>query len=131
MSQENVEIVRALYDELAKGNHTPFRDRLDPQTVRWLRADDPEPGPYRGRGAALEWIVQPEGFADVHTEARSVIDAGECVVACVRTKGRGAVSGVPYDVEGAILHRFEGGRIVEMREYAEPAEALEAVGLRE
>lgn len=29
------------------------------------------------------------------------------------------------------MHRFEGGRIVEMREYAERTEALEAVGLRE
>ena len=45
--------------------------------------------------------------------------------------GRGAVSGVPYDVEGANLHRFKEGRIVEIREYAEQAEALEAMGLSE
>jgi ketosteroid isomerase-like protein len=53
------------------------------------------------------------------------------VVARVRTTGRGAASGAAYDVEGAIVHRFKGGRIIEMREYAELAEALEAVGLRE
>jgi ketosteroid isomerase-like protein len=51
------------------------------------------------------------------------------VVAWVQTTGRGAASGATFDVEGAILHRFEGGRIVEMREYAERAEALEAAGL--
>ena len=77
--------MRALYDELAKGNETPFRERLDPQIVYWLRPDDPEPGPYREREVALEWIAQLEGFADVHTEAHSVIDAREWVVACVRT----------------------------------------------
>jgi len=129
VSHENVEIVRALYDELARGNHSPFRDHLDPQIVYWLRWDDPEPGPHHGLDAAMEFIAQPEGFADVHTEAHRVIDAGDCAVGWVRTTGRGAASRAAYDVEGAIVHRFKGGRIIEMREYAELAEALEAVGL--
>jgi ketosteroid isomerase-like protein len=129
MSRENVAIVRNVYDELARGNHAPFRDRLDPEIVYWLRRDDPEPGPYRGPDAAMEFIAEPTEFVDVHTEAHEIIDAGECVVACVRTTGRGAASGATFDVEGAILHRFERGRIVEMREYGERAEALQAAGL--
>jgi ketosteroid isomerase-like protein len=127
-SRENVEIVRNAYDELARGNLGPFRDRLDPEIVYWLREDDPEPGPYRGADAAMEFIAEPTEFVDVHTEAHEIIDAGECVVAWVRTTARGAASGAIFDVEGAILHRFEGGRIVEMREYAERAEALESAG---
>jgi ketosteroid isomerase-like protein len=131
MSQENVETVRRVYGELASGNDAPFHDRLDPQIVYWLRTNDPEPGPYRGRDAAMEFIAQPAEFVDVHTEAHEIIDAGEWVVASVRTRGRGTVSGATFEVEGAILHRFEGEDIVEIREYAERAEALEAVGLRE
>jgi ketosteroid isomerase-like protein len=131
MSEENVQIVRDVYDELARGNHAPFRDRLDPRIVYWLRTDDPEPGPHHGLDAAMEFIAQPAEFADVHTEAHEIIDAGDSVVASVRTTGRGAASEATFDVEGAIVHRFKGGRIVEMREFADRAEALEAVGLRE
>jgi ketosteroid isomerase-like protein len=131
MSQENVEIVRDIYEELMRGNEVAFRDRLDPEVLYWLRADDPEPGPYEGRDAAMEWIAHPPGFVEVHTQAHAIVDAGDFVVASVHTSGRGATSGAPYDVEGAIVHRFEAGRIVEMREFADRGEALAAVGLSE
>jgi ketosteroid isomerase-like protein len=131
MSQENVEIVRGVYAELTRGNPAPFRDRLDSQVVYWLRTDDPEPGPYHGRDAAMEWIAHPTGFVEVHTEAYAIMAAGDSVVASVRTTGRGATSGATFEVEGAIVHRFKAGRIVEVREYTDRAEALQAVGLSE
>jgi ketosteroid isomerase-like protein len=59
MSQANVQVVREVYDELARGNHAPLRDCLDPQIVYWLREDDPEPGPHHGLDTAMEFIMQP------------------------------------------------------------------------
>jgi hypothetical protein len=62
MSEENVEVVRNLYDELARGNHAPFprpprsKDRLLAST------DDPEPGPHQGLDAAMGFIGHPRSL---------------------------------------------------------------------
>ena len=121
MSQENVEIVRALYDELAKGNHTSFTG-FELTILNQGHTGGAEP---RWSGSC-----SPRGSM-TSTRRRTASSTLENAWSRVCGPRDAAVSGVPYDVEGAILHRFEGGRIVEMREYAEPAEALEAVGLRE
>jgi hypothetical protein len=70
---------------------------------------------WRGHQVAYEAFNRRDFEAFVIT----FIDAGECVVALVRTTGRGAATGASFGVEGAILNGFEGGRIVEMREFAD------------
>jgi ketosteroid isomerase-like protein len=45
--------------------------------------------------------------------------------------GRGAGSGVPLAQEHAIVMVLKNGRVILSQEYFDPAEALEAVGLRE
>jgi ketosteroid isomerase-like protein len=132
MSQENVQLVRRAYDELARGVYTPFRELLDPEVVFWPRPEEPEPGPHRGRDVAMDMLGEPvedDEFVDLHTEANEVVEAGDCVVARVRATGRGRASNAPFVTESSVVHRFRGGRIVEMRDYADHADALEAVGL--
>jgi ketosteroid isomerase-like protein len=134
MSQEKVERLRKAYDQLARSNYVPFRELLDREIMYWLRPEELEPGPHLGRDAAMDLLGQPvedDEFVGQQTEAREIVDAGECLVAWVRGTGRGRASGAPFETEGWIVHRFERGRIIEMREYDHRAEALEAVGLRE
>ena len=134
MSQENLELVRRLYEEAARGNYAAFRDSLDANVVYWLTPNDPEPGPYHGVSAAMRWIGHPADDGVLvrdHTEVREVVEVGEWVLAWVRVTGRGSASGATFDIEGAIVHRIAAGRIVEIREYATRSEALEAVGLGE
>jgi ketosteroid isomerase-like protein len=134
MSQEHVELLRTAYAEIARGNYARFRELLDPGVVYWLRPEDPEPGPHRGRDEVLGLLGQPvedDEFVDLHTEAHQIIDAGECVVVSLRASGRGKASGAPFTTHASVVHRFDGGRVVEMRDYADHAEALQAVGLSE
>jgi ketosteroid isomerase-like protein len=134
MSQENVQVLRHAYDKLACGVYDPFRDLLAAEVVCWLHPDEPEPGPHVGPDAVMALFGQPtedDEFVDHHTEAHEFLDAGERVVARVRATGRGRASGAPFVTEASVVHRFHGGRIVEIRDYRTDAEALEAVGLSE
>ena len=58
MSQENVEIVRAVFAAWNAGDMEAIRDRCDPEIV--MRTPDrwPEPGPYFGREAVMKAFGQ-------------------------------------------------------------------------
>jgi ketosteroid isomerase-like protein len=62
-------------------------------------------------------------------ELESLHDAGHQVVAVVRQRGRSKASGVRVEMLLAQVWSFEGGLTTRMVTYADPAEALKAVGL--
>jgi ketosteroid isomerase-like protein len=64
-------------------------------------------------------------------EAKEFIDAGDCVLVPVRLTGRGRASGVSFEDHEVHVFRLRDRKIIEVREYREKAEALEAVGLAE
>ena len=53
MSQENVELVRALFEAWNAGDMDAFRALYHPDAVLRMAADWPEPGPYFGREAMM------------------------------------------------------------------------------
>jgi ketosteroid isomerase-like protein len=57
--------------------------------------------------------------------------AGNDVISCHRVRGRGKGSGIEMEFRYAYLWRFQGDKVVYLKSYREPAEALEAAGLRE
>ena len=141
MSQENVEIVRSLY-EIGAGdwfNVAPdefdraFRESIDEQFEAWLPSDYPEGEPvFRGREGFDEmmamlgdtwgkWRIEPERF----------FDAGDRVVVFVRILAEGGASGVPIEVETAHVWTIRGARATAMHAYRDRSEALEAAGLSE
>jgi ketosteroid isomerase-like protein len=63
----------------------------------------------------------PEEFADM----------GDRVVVTVRFRARGRGSGTPVDARLYDVFTLRDGKIVRMDQFAERAEALEAVGPRE
>ena len=58
-------------------------------------------------------------------------DAGDRVVAVMRQRGRAKSTGLAVDMTFAQVFTIEGGREIRMQMYADPAEAIEAVGLSE
>jgi ketosteroid isomerase-like protein len=72
-----------------------------------------------------------EVFPDMRGEVESVREAGKEVVALVRFHGLAAGSGVPIDHLWAYVCAVEDGRVSSFHAYWDPAEALEAAGLRE
>ena len=69
-----------------------------------------------------EWKLWPEEILDA---------GGDRVVAIVRQSGKGKASGAVVELHFGLVFTLEDGRVVDQREFLDPAAALEAVGLRE
>ena len=58
MSQENVEIVRAVFAAWNAGDMDAIRELYHPDAVMRSAEGWPEPGPYYGRDAVMRQFVQ-------------------------------------------------------------------------
>jgi ketosteroid isomerase-like protein len=134
MSHENVEIVKDAFEAFE-------RDGLDAVAEYWAEDIDhraaegalDDRGPIHGKDAMRaymqDWL---DTFDDVRVEPVELIDAGDDeVVAVLRGRGRGKLSGVETDLTYAVLYTIRDGKIAGGREYWTREEALEAAGLRE
>ena len=70
------------------------------------------PHVYEGYEGLRQYRVDlREVWQDVLFDPQELIEDGERVLAITRMTGSGRGSGVPIDEEGAVLYRFDGGRI--------------------
>jgi len=87
---------------------------------------------YRGHDGLDRFLREmAEDFENVRFEIDEARDAGEQVVGIGRFRARGRASGVDLNVPLGVVQRVQRGKIVYIRFFSEPAEALEAAGLRE
>src|SRR6266540_6743722 len=136
MSEENVEVVRRLFEEfqvgLERGDPGAF---LDSPTVaddyEWIFEDAELEGRsvWRGREGFVEfmrtWTEDFEGWS-IQFE---LIDAGEDrVVALTHQSATGRKSSVPVELNVGQVYELEAGRLARVRNYLTHAEALEAAG---
>ena len=131
MSQENVEIVRRGYEYFAATGEVRAEGTA-PDFV-WDMSKFrgwPEQQTYEGReGARMflrDWLEAWDGWELAVEEYH---DAGDKVVAIVRQRGRSKTSGLPVDMSFGMIWTIRDGKQARMEMYADPAEALEAVGL--
>jgi ketosteroid isomerase-like protein len=133
MSQENVELVKRLYDAWQKDGFGVVPAVMDPDIEYVNPPYAVEPGTRRGY----------EGFAIAAQNIRNVYptrrfeplefhDARDRGVAVrVRVVACGVGSSVEVDVERGYVFEVRDGKIVRFAWFTEPLEALEAVGLEE
>ena len=139
MSEENVELVRRLYEMGDFLDATPelidraFREDLDEQFEFRLPPDYPEGEPvFRGRqGIAELRAMLRDTWTEWRVESERYLDAGKRVVVFVRTLAVGGASHVPIEFETAHLWTIRAGRATSLQVYRDRSEALEAAGLRE
>jgi ketosteroid isomerase-like protein len=131
MSQENIEVVRQMFEAFigrdydaslhafasdAIGDFTHMmdgriahgRDEIAREVARW----------------AQEWT-------DFQTSIESYRATGEEVLVFVRQVGTGRLSGITSELAYAQVFVVEAGEITRMKTYLDRAEALEAAGLQE
>jgi ketosteroid isomerase-like protein len=132
MSQENVEIVRAVYERWSEGDFRASADLLDPHVLLVLRPEFPEAGTYLGYEAVAAYTRDLlETNRHLTQEAEEIIAAGDSVVVGVRQRGVGRASGVPTEMRFFTLWTLRGRKVIRIESFRERAEALEAAGLRE
>jgi ketosteroid isomerase-like protein len=131
MSEENVEVVRKLFE--SQGDASEFFELLDPHVV-WINyASSVETRPYIGHEGVREWAEGFQAnFSEFRMEAVELIDAGgDQVVTVHRVKGTGKASGIPVEHEFSSLITLVNGKIVRVQGFEARAEALEAAWLSE
>ena len=132
MSQENVERVRAAFEEFLAGEREFGADLLDPE-VEWDSSELPAldiRGVYRGVEAVRrfwrEWLA---AWETVQIEYE-LVDAGDSVVALIDQSMRGRSTGIDVPIgKYAQIYTFRDGRVVHWKLYMSQADALEAAGL--
>jgi ketosteroid isomerase-like protein len=129
MSQENVEIVRGVYDAWMRGDFTRG-DAFDPE-VEFVMSDWPEATKTRGLEAmARAWRASLNAWEDFRAAPGEVFDAGEHVVVITHVTARGKSSGVETKASTATMWTLEGGKVVRLALYWDGSKAMRAAGLR-
>jgi ketosteroid isomerase-like protein len=128
MSEENVEVLRASFDALRRGDLETALSYYSEDVLFYPLVA----GPYHGRAGVVEQMaVFMEEFNDYWFDDEELIDASGKVVLLWRHGGVGKASGIPVENEGATVFTVEDGQIVHARVYLDRADALEAAGLSE
>ena len=135
MSQENVETVRRVADAYNRRDVEAMLDELQPE-IEWHPWLQVQLGGgatvYRGHQGVRAGIRDGEdAFSEVEAELSEVRDLGQRVVAIGQLRGRGRESGAMTESALAWIVEFKSGKVIRVREYLDPKEALKAAGLSE
>ncbi len=133
MSQENVEIVRASYEAVNRGENDLAFSYAHPEIEFHTYALSPEAGVYRGKDEVRKYNDDLFGqFESLRVEVEELVDAGDRVVV-VSTQHAIPKGGGEQEihVHMAEVWTVRDGLLAERHSYSTKGEALEAVGLRE
>jgi ketosteroid isomerase-like protein len=131
MSQENVQVVQAMWEAFSRDGPRGGLAFCDPD-IEWDGTNLPDGKVARGHQAVLDHIARwAEMWDDWRPQPERFIDAGgDRVVLIFRETGR-SKSGLNINELHAELYEVRGGKVVYRKGFSDPAEAREAVGLQE
>ncbi len=136
MSRENVEIVRRVYEAVARHDTVAVLAAYDPE-VEWdfsrsLWGDLTGRVIYRGhdelRGFYQEWY---EAWGKYDEVVQELIEAGQNVIVVATGHGRGRASGAEVGWTQYGVWTMREGKVIRVAWFGTRAEALEAAGLSE
>jgi ketosteroid isomerase-like protein len=133
MSQENVEVVRAGYEALNRGDVEGWTADYHPEAELHELATMPDSAIHRGHSGLRGWLenVRDLTDGDFGFAVEQIVDAGDLVLVRARAHGRGRMGGVPIDMRVYHVFDMDGGKIRRVRGFVDEAEALAAVGRSE
>ena len=133
MSEENVEIVRRIYDLVNTAGLQAVEDFIHPDAEVVPPPIWPEGSTLRGRDQIREFARQwMETFEEFKVEPERYVEADrEGVVVYVHDHGR--IKGSPTQIDNRLIHvwTLAGGKVIRWQLFTDEGQALEAAGLRE
>jgi ketosteroid isomerase-like protein len=137
MSNENVEVVRAIYESWSRGDYEAVFARLDTD-IEWFGPPDisasgePGSGLSRGHEGVRRSLARWVGSWDEYSfELRLLTDCGDDVLVEGWHRGRGKTSGVEVSEEIFSVWTLQAGKAIRQRMFRDRDEAVEAAGLPE
>ena len=132
MSQQNVELIRAIYAAFEAGDVAGVIARMSPGMV-WNEAENfpyADGNPYRGPEAILSGVFGRlggdwDGFAALPGE---FLDAGDTIVVLGRYRGTYKASGKAIDAQFAHVWRVDDGKAVAFQQYTDTLQAARVTG---
>lgn len=137
MTQENVEIVRRLNEIMdregvARVFDAAIAEGLFDDDLEWVEdPSGPDSGTYRGLASVRSLVTERMEAFELEQQTERLLDAGDDVLAIVRWRTRGQSSGAEAEMRLATVSTVRNGKVVRVRFYLDPAEALKALGLEE
>jgi ketosteroid isomerase-like protein len=128
MSQANVEVIRAIYDDWLRGDMAI--DKFDPEITMVESNTVPGAPSAHGIDEVRRYIESFRNYwSEIRFEPEEYIDAGDRVVVMARLVGRGRSSGAEVERTWAYVWTLRGEKALRMDAYADRAEALKAARL--
>jgi ketosteroid isomerase-like protein len=128
MSQENVEVIRELWDAYERGDFDHVLALSDPYVVMVSL----EEGPLYGQGAVRRnyerWV---ETWDAPEISVEEIFGEGDQVFVMARFRARGRASGVGVDARLYEVYTLRNRKLIRVDEFREREPALEAIGLSE
>jgi uncharacterized protein len=133
MSEENVEVVREVFDAFTRGDTEGVLRLCDEDIVITQPQELPGvPPQQRGHSGMLKaFSIWPEQWDDYRIEILRIADPGDYVVVTTQQGGRGKQSGVEVEMEVTFVFTVRNGKLVEFQIFFREDQALEAAGLSE
>ena len=123
MSQENVAVVRQMYDAFHSGDAEGAVGHFAPDVTVDVR-DRPDVQGGKGHEALVRiigsWVA---AFDEWSEEIEEIRDLGDHVVVAAKQKGRGKGTGIEIEYRYALLYAVEDGKITSMTFCYDVAEA--------
>ena len=136
MSQENVEIVRKVYEAAARGDTAAIFELYD-SDIEW-DASRTERGAVtgrvaRGKESLLKWLREwYEAWETINDDLEELIEVNDNkVISVMVQRGRGRASGIEVEDRLWTVWTIREGKVVRVVWFPTSAEAFEAVGVSE
>ena len=135
MSQENVEVVRRVYEAAAGRDAETVLALYDPEveldaSALGVAGIGDVGGVYRGHEGLKSFFREwHEAWGNIKYDYEELIDAGDQVVSVVTRHARGRASGVEVERPAALVWTLGEGKVLRLVWFLTREEALEAAGL--
>jgi ketosteroid isomerase-like protein len=134
VSEENVEVVRAVFEAWERGDMSALFALYDPEIVWDMTHTEGELNTehHGHEGVKTMFRAWTEPFDSYHAHAEEFIEVGEAVVVRLRQGGRGRQSGVEVEMPPYWqVYRVADGLVSRITLYFDEADALNAARLPE
>jgi uncharacterized protein len=128
MSEENVEVIRTLWEAYARGDFDRVLALCDPHVVVISLEEGPLYGQEATRRNYERWM---DAWEAPEMSVEEITGSGDNVLLKARIRARGRASGAEVDSSFYEVYALRNGKVIRVDEFTDRAAAVEAIGLSE